>query len=275
MGPEDATTGGATGAEETPAVGSQSDDALLGTLEPEKTNGASPAGADDEFLKKLESIDPGALPESLRRKLESPFLSQYTQKTTAFDLEKRQLLGLIDRLTQKNGDQPATDPLAELRERVRAGDNEALDELIAKTVDSRVQERTGPQMEALARQNAIHAAAQIMPDLPKYEAQVAKALQEDPDLLRMVAANGYRDAHRVLAGLAFQIEARAARDENKQLKASLEARVKQAVEDYRRKVAGLPPSTSQAGKTPTAITTEDTPSLREAMESSWKETVGS
>lgn len=271
---EDGTPlGGASGAPEQ-AADSSRDEGLLSSLEPGKDNGHAPVADDAEFLKKLETMDPGALPESLRRKFEAPFLSQFNKKTTDLDLKEKNYLNIIDRLTSRTGEAPTKEVQDEIRERVRAGDTEAIEEFINRQIDERVQARTGPQMEMLSRKNAIDEAARLMPELPRYEARVAEALKEDPELMRMVAANGYSGASRVLAGLAWREDAMAVRQELQALKASFDAKVQAEVAAYQKKVQGLPPSTSQAGKTPTATTSNDTPSLRDAMSAAWDEKVG-
>jgi hypothetical protein len=265
-GEEETIDQGATGEPEPAAVGS-GDESVLASSDG-GADGQPAPGDDADFLKRLESYDPEKLPESIRRKLEAPFLSNMNKKTTEFDVREKTYLAALERLARNpNTEAPQANVKEELRERARAGDVDAIEALIAATVE----ERTGPQMELLSKQNAISEAARLMPALPQYESQVAAALQEDPVLMRMVSQNGYAYASRVLAGLAYQIDAQKKGEEIKQLSQSFDKRVAKAVDDYKRKLQGLPPSTSQAGKSPTATPTVDAPSLRDALEEAYKE----
>ena len=114
----------------------------------------------------------------------------------------------------------------------------------------------------------------MMPELPKYEPQVAAALQADPDLLRLTAIDNRRYASRVLAALAWREHATALSAKLAEVEKGVEARVKAGIEAEQRRLKGLPPSTSQAGRTPTAFPTEKPMNITEAMEKAWADLGG-
>ena len=275
--PEDPNpqAGGAPGEQPTAEAGSSptSDAELLASLEKEQPPAAPEIPP--EVASFLEKADPEKLPQSLRSKLEAPFLSQYGKKTT--ELEQRRqadnerLFGLVEKmLATKNGDQQTLpDQREELRQKLAEGDVTAVEGLMERMF----QDRYGRQMEFISNKQAIETAAQLMPELPKYEPQVAEALTQDKELLYMATVNNRQFAPKVLAGLAWRADALAVRKERDELKASIPALVKQGIEDYKRELRGLPKSTSQAGKTPTGFTAEKTSGFsdKELMEKSWAE----
>jgi len=269
---EIAQTGGAEGEPATPeASSSQSDADLLASLDKVQDT-PEPSPADQEFLKKLESLDPGALPENLRRKLESPFLSQYGKKTSEIDAERKALLSVIEKLTTTtNQPQPTVDQRKQLLEEIANGNTEAIEGLVQNLVN----EKTGPQMDYISRTRAVQEAAELMPELPKYEAQVAQQLQQDPDLLRLASIDNRRYASKILAGLAWRQHAQTLEGQIKALAAEGDLKAKKAVEAYKRQLAGLPTSTSRAGTTPTGAPAEAPKGLRDALEEAWAEAGGS
>lgn len=264
--------GGAAPAE---AVASPTSDAeLLASLE--KAEPPAQPEIPPEVAAFLEKADPEKLPTSLRSKLEAPFLSQYGKKTT--ELEQRRqadnerLFGLVERmLATKNGDQqPQPDQREELRQKLAEGDVTAVEGLMERMF----QDRYGRQMEFISNKQAIETAAQLMPELPKYEAQVAEALTQDKELLYMATVNNRQFAPKVLAGLAWRAQAQAVAKERDDLKASIPALVKQGIEDYKRELRGLPKSTSKAGSTPTAFPPDKPMTLTEIRDKAWEEAGG-
>jgi hypothetical protein len=147
-------------------------------------------------------------------------------------------------------------------------------EAVAGLVDQLVAEKTGPQMDFINTQRAIQEAAQIVPDLGKYEAKVAESLQRDPDLMRLASIDNRRYASRVIAALALQ-------HKNAELEATITAeraasgaRAKQAVEDYKAQLRGLPTSTSKAGSTPTAFPPTRPMTEAEIRDQAWADAGG-
>lgn len=266
--------GGGTGeqAAAPAAVTSQQDAELLASLDKvEPAQAAATTDADAEFTKKLESLDPGALPESVRRKLEAPFLSQYGKKTSELDNERQRLLGVIERLATKPGEQPPTvDQKKQLLEEIANGNTDAIEGLVERLVA----ERTGPQMDYINMTRSIEEAAHLMPDLGKYQEDVGKAIVSDPVLARMAAMENRQYASRVLAGLAYQRGYMDLKAQVETLQKSIEAAKKQAVEDYKNQLRGLPTSTSMAGRTPTGFTAPKPMTLEEAAEAAWREQKG-
>jgi len=272
--PEDPrTAGGSTGEPETPvAASSPSDQELLASLEPGKEAASDPKA---ELWKQLESVDPRELPENIRQKLEAPFLSQFNKKTTELDQQRKQdterLLEIVDRITRKGADpQEAVDQKELLRQKMAEGDIDAVESLMENIFQSRY----GPQMTYISNKQAIETAAQLMPDLPKYEQQVADALRQDPNLLRLATIENRRFAPQVLAGLAFQQAYLAEQKANVDLKATIESEKRAAVEAYKNQLKSLPATTSRAGVTQGAPA-EKPLGLTDAMERAWVEAGGS
>lgn len=261
--------GGGTGAPAAApeAVASPTDAELLASLEAAKAPETPTPEPDPEFVKKLETLDPGALPESVRRKLEAPFLSQYGKKTTELDNERQRLLAVIERLATKPGETPPTvDQKKQLLEEIANGNTDAIEGLVERLVA----ERTGPQMDYINMTRSIAEAAQMMPELPKYEAKVAEALQQDPELVRLASLDNRRYASRVLAALAWRQDALESRAALKAEREASDAKAKKAIEDYKAQLRGLPTSTSQAGKTPTAFTPAKPMTEAEIRDAAWE-----
>jgi hypothetical protein len=128
-------------------------------------------------------------------------------------------------------------------------------------------------MDYINTQRAISEAAQIVPDLGKYEAKVAEALQRDPDLMRLASIDNRRYASRVIAALALQAK-------NAELEAAITAEraasqglARKAVEDYKAQLRGLPTSTSKAGG-PTAFTPDKPLTIDEIRDKAWADAGG-
>jgi hypothetical protein len=271
--PDDPTpaTGGADGgAAPAVAVSSPEADAALLASQDQAQPAAQP-DPDADFWKQAAERDFSKAPAEVRAKLEAPFLSQYGKKTSELDRERQQLLAVIERLATKPGEvAPTVDEKKRLLEEVANGNTDAIEGLVERMV----QERTGPQMDYIATQRAIAEAAQIVPDLGKYEVKVAEALKNDPDLMRLASIDNKRYASRVIAALALQaknadLEAQIASE-----KANSVAAAKKAVEDYKAQLRGLPTSTSKAGSTPTAFPPDKPMSIEEIRDKAWADAGG-
>ena len=272
--PINPTPGGATGEPATPVAASSpdADAALLASLDQAKPEGQP--DPDAEFWKQAAEKDFSKAPAELRAKIEAPFLSLSSKKVNEVEQLRQTFLQAIDRLAKgpNNGlpAQPIVDRKAQLVEEINNGNMEA----VVGLVDQLVAEKTGPQMDFINTQRAIQEAAQIVPDLQKYEVKVAEALQRDPDLMRLASIDNRRYASRVIAALALQqknadLEATIVSE-----RASSEARAKKAVEDYKAQLRGLPTSTSKAGSTPTAFPPGKPLTIEEIRDQAWADAGG-
>jgi len=217
--------------------------------------------------KQLESIDPKELPDNIRTKYEAPFLSQYGKKTSELDRERQALLSVVERLTTRNGEpQPTVDQKKDLLEKIAEGDMS----LVGNLVEQLVAERTGPQMAYLAKNRAIQEAAEMMPELPKYEKEIASDLQGDPALLKLATMNNHEFGSRVLAALAWRRKAMDLDSQVQKANAEVEAKVKAGIDAYKNQLKGLPTSTSRAGATQGAPAEKEDKSLREIMEAEFE-----
>ncbi len=87
--------------------------AELEAPEPKADAGSSPdPWGDAEFLKRLESLDFSKAPEALRRKVEAPFVKDYTQKWQAVAEERKQLQSERERIFNVALDRLKEGPLA-------------------------------------------------------------------------------------------------------------------------------------------------------------------
>jgi hypothetical protein len=275
--PEDPNAAGGTdGGAETPAAASSptSDQELLSSLESGTAQTPDPnAEVWDRF--RNGELDLSKAPEDVRAKAEAPFLSISGKKVQEAEQQRKLYETVIEKLTAGSGNghpqQPTIDQRALLKEKIAEGDLSAVDSLVEEIVNQRV----GPQMAMLARENAVKAAVSFMPELPKYETQVAAEIQQDPELLYLATVNDNRFAPKILAGLGWRANALELRAENAKLKTDIAAQVKAGIAAEIARIRGLPPATSQGGRAPTAHTTEKPMTLDEIRETAWKEAGGS
>ena len=276
MAEDPTAAGGSAGAPAEPvaATSPSSDQELLASLEPEKAATPDPNAEIWERMRKGE-IDMTKAPEDVRAKVEAPFLSISGKKTQEAEQQRQLYEGIIQKLTQGNGNgqqqQPTVDQRAALMEKINEGDLSSVDKLVEEIVNQRV----GPQLAMLSRENAIKAAAGYMPELPKYEAQVASEIQQDPELLYLATVSDNRFAPKILAGLGWRAKALDLQAESVKLKADVAKQIKDGVAAELNRIKGLPSSTSQAGRSPTAYPSEKPMTQEEIMNQAWKEAGGS
>ena len=222
---------------------------------------------DESIAKQLEALDPRALPEGLRRKLEEPFLSRYTTKTTEWDTERKALMGVIDRLTNQ---QPTPEQRDQLQERLAEGDLKgAVDILRAE-----VRQEITPDRAYIAQVRAINEAKAIVPDLDKYEGEVAQRLAANPIALEVSKIGNHKYASQVIASIATQVKLEALTRDYAELKGSFDTKLRQAITETQKRYRNLPSSTSHVGKSPTKTPSEDK-SPRQIMEEAWAAAGGS
>ena len=254
---------------------------VLAELEAD-TSTATPAATPDpwgdpDFLKKLESLDFSKAPEALRRKVEAPFVSDYTKKWQAVAEERRQLQSererifnvALDRLREGGVNAPTQTVQDQIRERLEAGDMNAIPDLVKQEIEREV----GPMRQQAAPRGALDKAFQLSPLVREKEPEIAAILRDDPTLQQMASANNYAYAPYVLAGLADRIEKANLAQQIESMKAQFEvekkAYAKRAIEEFKARGASLPPSTSQAGSGGTSVRGEAPASLSEIMRDAW------
>lgn len=258
------TTGEPAGTPE--AAGSASDDAILSQIEKATTAPASPAqngstALDKDLLEKLKGIDPSQLPPEIRAKLEAPFLSQFTKGQQALADQQRAITeALLRRFPAEAQQQP--DLRQQLLEEVKAGNFDQIDTLLQATV----QQQVGPLQDQIAKNQAIAEAARLHPFVTEREQEIAEVLRSNPQLAQLAAANGYRSAPVILQGIAQSIELRDLKARLANVEAEKLAFARQAVEAQKRRAAGLPSRTSEAGSAQGGPANGGVMDLRAAME---------
>ncbi len=273
----DETQGAVAGEQATPeAAGSEVNlDELVASLDSKGKPAEVAPAVDDDFVKKLESLDPGALPEALRRKLEAPFLSNMTKKTTDFDQERQRYLAMIEKLSNQGQPQqaaPGVDEQELLRQKIAEGDIQAIEQL----VDRRFDAKYGRDMQNIQLDSAYRTALSQFPEAQAMEPQIAETLKANPGVAWVIRSVTPRDpalAGTLIAGVAKNLAYDKMAAQLKETKDSIPKLVKQGIEEYQRRIGKLPSSTTQSGKTPTGEASEAPKSLRDAMEEAWNEQV--
>lgn len=265
-------TGGATGEPSGAAVSQpgEGDEALLASLE--KAEPATPAvdPAEEAFQKRLAELDPSKLPDSVRQRLEMPFLQNYTRKYQELSQQQQQILQAVTGKLANAGVESTPDQKAALLERIKMGDFDVLDQYVDRAIAAKV----GPMESQASLRNAMEQAERLHPYVKERQAEISQIIAQDPGLRELATVNNFAYAPKVLQALAIQME-------NQELKAKvagLDQTVlnaqRQAVEAYKRKVSGLPASTSMAGSTPTATPEAEFKSLKEAAKAAWAQLGG-
>ena len=263
------TTGGATtGEPETEAVVQPVDGEM------EAGTGAATAGdPDPDLVEKLKTVDWNKIPADVRSRIEKPFLSEFNRKIEdqrkAFesrtqDAQTRALQAIADKLAASAPQVP--DGTAELLERAKAGDPEALVEYQQKMLQQ--------NLEPIQRQQQLSAqyaeAARFVPELqiPEFNSQVGQVIQNDPVANELFNRDGHKFASRVIQAAANMVKVSLLEKALADEKAGRETAVKRAIEEHRAKVAGLPARTTLAGSTPSGTPGKSAPrTMREAMPS--------
>lgn len=245
-------------------AGQSAGGSVLAELEadtPQADAGSTPdPWGDPEFLKKLESMDFSKAPEALRRKVEAPFVKDYTSKWQAVAEERKQLQSererifsvALDRLKEGGVQTPTQTVQDQIRERLEAGDMNAIPDLVKQEIEREV----GPMRQQAALRNAIETAGRMSPMVREKEPEIAEMLRNEPGLQQMAAMNNYQYAPYVLAGLADRIEKAQIQAQFEAFKAQAEvdkrAYAKRAIEELRAQGASLPSVSSQAGSSGSA-----------------------
>ena len=256
---------GTQGEPETVAEGSQGEglsEALGG--ESGEPAGDQQAADNNTHLKWLESQDPTKLPDAFRKKLEEPFLKNYTRKMTeaseqATAREQRLLDAVTNRLAAQ-GVTPTPDQTAELREKIKMGDLDVLDQFVEHTMDTRMAP-VRDFMQATQRDQAIDRARKMHPWVAEKEPEITSFLKANPLIARFAAQNNYEATPLVLTAIAEHMEL-------EHLKANQKIEIDKAVAAAKKQASSLPSTTSRAGTTPSGTPAKQLP-IWDAMEKAY------
>lgn len=228
---------------------------------------------DTDFLKKLESLDFRKAPEAIRRKVEAPFVKDYTPKWQAVAQRERELNAqkekfldaALERLRAGGVESPTQTVQDQIRERLEAGDMNAIPDLVKQEIEKEV----GPMRQQAALRNALDTAVKLNPLVREQEPQIAEMIRSDPQLQQLASLNNFQYAPLVLAGLADRIEKAQIQQQFESFKVQAEADKKayarRAIEELRAQGASLPPVTSKAGSSATGGRTEGFANGRDAI----------
>ena len=241
---------------------------------------AAPKGFDEEFLKRLDELDPTTLPVNFRQKLEAPFKADHTKKTqelsekekriqaerdTAFELARR---ALADRQAPAG---PSAEDLKrkELLELATAGDGAAMQQLIQMEAARQIQ----PIQTQVALQNAAQAARAANPYVVQHWNEIVQTIQTDPVIRDLATANNYAAADRVMIALGLEHQVRDLVPKYETAVKEVEALKAKLAGYERERVTGLPSSTTRAGTTAGQLSSGDTLPADEvdAGRRAWKE----
>ena len=141
---------------------------------------------DPEFIKRLESLDFSKAPEPIRRKVEAPFVKDYTPKWQAVAERERELQAqkdkfldvALERLRAGGVETPTQTVQDQIRERLEAGDTSAIPDLVRQEIEREV----GPMRQQAALRNALDSAFKLNPLVREQEPQIAEMIRNEPAL---------------------------------------------------------------------------------------------
>lgn len=240
---------------------------------------AQQSGFDEDFLKKLDLLDPANLPQSFAEKYVPK--AAFTQKTQAlaedrkrFEVEKQAMFELARKAIADRPSAPG--PTAEdtkrqqLQDLAAGGDPQALQELIRMEAERQV----SPIKTQVTLQNAAQSARAANPYVVQHWNDIIHTMQNDPVIAKLATANNYEAADRVMIALGLEHQVR-------DLVPKLEAAAKE-VESLRMKLTGyereraasLPSSTTRAGTTAGSPAAGEVRTIEEAALKAWLEVGG-
>jgi hypothetical protein len=268
--------GGASGEQAPPVADGSSvnvDEILKAVDTPEPP--AEKKGMDPAFLEQLGKIDPRELPDELRTKLEAPFLSNFSKKTTDIDNERKRWMDTIEKLSSRPAEAapPPPDQTELLRQRLAEGDLTAVESIVNQMVDA----KTGPQMRAISLENMARYAGTLEPTLASNQDAVAAVIAANPRLGRLLNTVGSADPElggQILAGIAKTLQVEILSSKLKAMESSIEGKVKRAIDETQKRLKAIPSSTSQAGRTPSATVKEGDYDRLRVRDEAWREAGG-
>lgn len=247
------------------------------TSAPETGQQTSPPGFDEEFLKRLDAVDPTTLPPNYRQKLEAPFKSDYTRKTQElaeerkkFDVERQTTFDAVRKIIEARGAVPAGPTpmetrIKELRDLAAAGDAEALEQL----TEIKAQQIVQPMQTQFALRTAAETAMNANPYVKTNWNQIISTIEGDPVLKEIATASNYKYADRVMIALGLELQARDLAGKLELTQKEMEAARQKIAALEKERTASLPSTTSRAGTTTGAPASERRPGVLGAAEKAW------
>jgi hypothetical protein len=259
----------------------QTDD-LSGTT-PAPESQTTPQGFDDDFVKRLETLDPKTLPQSFHEKFVPK--SEYTkgrqelaEDRKRLDQERQSMFETVRKVIEQRqaptGPTPEEVRLKELSELAAAGDSTAQMQM----ADILAERKIAPIRTQITLQNAAQAARtnQLAGDaVQEHWNEIVQTMQNDPVIAALATANNYAAADRVMVALGLEHKVKnlipkiaAVEKENETLRTKLATYEKE-------RVAGLPSSTTRAGTTAGRPAAAEPKTLEEVdLRSAWVQAGG-
>jgi hypothetical protein len=273
--PETGTDSAASGTTppETPAP--SNDQAQTSAATAETTN--APPTFDEDFLKRLDELDPTTLPPERRQKLEAPFKSDYTKKTQElaeerkrFDIERQTTFDAVRKIVEARGNvpqgpTPLEERIKELRDLAAAGDGAALEQL----AEIKAQQIVQPMQTQFALRSAAETAMNANPYVKANWGQIISTIEGDPTLKEICTASNYKYADKVMIALGLELQARDLAGKLSMTQKEFEAAKAKIAVLEKERAASLPSKTSTAGTSTGAPASERPPGLMNAARKAW------
>ena len=234
-----------------------------GVTPPEPKVVTAPVSLDAELVEKLKAIDPAALPPELQERFDKKFHAAFTQKTQALSEERKafeqqrnewftRMEKLVERTTAgQPAAQPRTDAEVEsLRERIRAGDVEAIDAYVEKMAQAKI----APVQSQVALREAYESAEMNEPLVKQHAETIGAMFKANPDLVGLLGVENYRYAPQIFTAMAHSAELQRLQQHVAGEQMRVTEAVTKALNAYKERVSGLPSTTTLAGTTATAGT---------------------
>lgn len=230
--------------------------------------GTQPKALDAALLEQLKTLDPALVPPDVLERFDRHFQPAFTKKTQALAEEKRafdrqreewmqQREHLLDRIGSAKEQPGDKTKLTELREKIRSGDMEAIDQYAEALLD----EKMGPMEAEMRVRESWESAATNDPLVGQHAESIRAAFRETPVLRELLATQKFRFAPLVITALARDMELSKAQQyiagEPDRMKAAVTEAVTKALDAYKAKVRGLPDTTTLAGTSPGAMETKE------------------
>lgn len=259
-----------------PQVGTstQVDDPSGGAkVTPEGAAGSPPA-LDEDFLKRLESLDPKTLPQSfLDKYIPKPDFTRKTQEH-AEELKRAQAerlaaFELAHRMLQER--QAPQGPTAdqkhreELKSLAAAGDADALDELVRLQANDQIQ----PLRTQMALREAYEKSTKFEPLVAQHWDEFTKIIEGNPALKRLAEVDNYAHADKVMVALGYEKRLQMVLPLLKTKDDEIAALKAKVAEFEKGRVASLPASTSRAGVTTGRAAAGEPDTIEEAAKMAW------
>ena len=272
---QDSTASGTTATSQTPAPSNDQTQTSAGTA---GTPNAPPT-FDEDFLKRLDELDPTTLPPERRQKLEAPFKSDYTKKTQElaeerkrFDIERQTTFDAVRKIVEARGNvpqgpTPLEERIKELRDLAAAGDGAALEQL----TEIKAQQLIQPIQTQVALRSAAETAMNANPYVKANWNQIISTIEGDPILKEICSAQNYRYADRVMIALGLELQARDLAGKLTMTQKEFEAAKQKIAALEKERAASLPSTTSKAGTSTGAPASERAPGVMGAAQKAWSD----